>query len=71
VEYKDVRIDCAYRLDFLVDSAVVVEVKAVAGIDPVFEAQILTYMRLGGWSTGLLINFNVPVLRLGIRRFVL
>ena len=71
VEYKGVRVDCAYRLDFLVRSRVVVEVKSVAGIDPIHEAQLLTYMRLGEWRLGLLINFNGPVLKSGIRRLIL
>ena len=63
--------DCSYRLDLLVDSVVVVEIKAVAAIEPVHKAQLLTYMRLGGWRIGLLMNFNVPALRHGIRRVVL
>ena len=70
-EYKGVRLDCSYRLDLVVDSAVVVEIKAVAAIEPVHEAQLLTYLKLGGWSCGLLINFNVVALRHGIRRLVL
>ena len=70
-EYKGVRLDCSYRVDLLVDSAVVVEIKAVAAIEPVHKAQLLTYMRLGGWRRGLLMNFNVPALRHGIRRVVL
>jgi GxxExxY protein len=71
VEYKGVRLDCACRLDFLVRSRVVIEVKSVAAIDPILEAQVLSYMRLGAWTLGLLINFNVPVLKTGIRRFIL
>ena len=71
VEYKGVKLDCAYRVDFLVRSQVVVELKAAAALDPIHEAQLLTYMRLGKWKLGLLINFNVPVLKLGIKRFVL
>ena len=70
-EYKGVRLACSYRLDLLVDSAVVVEIKAVAAIEPVHKAQLLTYMRLGGWRIGLLLNFNVPALRSGIRRAIL
>ena len=62
--------DCSYRIDLLVDSAVVVVIKSVAVIEPIHEAQLLTYMKLGGWPLGLLINFNVPVLRTGIRRKV-
>ena len=71
VECKGLKLDCAYRLDFLVRSQVVVEIKAATAIDPIHEAQLLTYMRLGQWKLGLLINFNVPVLKLGIRRFIL
>jgi len=71
VDYKGVRLDCAYRLDFVIRSKVVVEIKSVAAIDPIHEAQLLTYMRLGEWRLGLLINFNVPVLKSGIRRFIL
>ncbi len=70
-EYKGARLDCSYRLDLLVDSQVVVEIKAVEALEPVHEAQLLTYMRLGGWKCGLLINFNVPVRRSGVRRKVL
>jgi len=71
VEYKGVRLECGYRLDFLIAQSVVVEVKAVEGLVPVHEAQLLTYLRLGGWRVGLLINFNVALLRDGIRRKVL
>ena len=63
--------DCGYRLDVLVADAVVVEVKAVERVLPIHEAQLLTYLRLGGWKVGLLINFNVPVLKREIRRCVL
>lgn len=71
LEYKGLRLECGYRLDLLVGGCVVVEVKAVETLAPIHEAQLLTYMRLGGWHTGLLINFNVPVLKQGIRRMVL
>lgn len=71
VDYKGLNLNCAYRLDLLVDSSVVVEIKAVTAIEPIHEAQILTYMRLGGWGLGLLINFNVPVLKNGIKRMIL
>jgi GxxExxY protein len=71
VEYKGVRIDCSYRLDFLVDSKVVVELKAVDNIQPVHEAQLLTYLKLTGCHVGLIINFNVPVLKDGVKRMVL
>jgi GxxExxY protein len=71
VRYKGVKLDCGYRLDIVVADAVVVEVKAVESITPLHEAQLLTYLRLGGWKVGLLINFNVPLLRDGIVRRVL
>ncbi len=71
VEYKGVKVDCAYRLDLLVASSVVVKVKAVVALEPIHMAQLLTYMKLGRWGLGLLINFNVPLLRTGIRRVIL
>jgi GxxExxY protein len=71
VAYKGLRLDCGYRIDLLVADAVVVELKAVRELLPIHEAQLLTYLKLGGWKAGLLINFNVPVLRQGIRRRVL
>jgi GxxExxY protein len=71
VKYKGVRVACAYQLGLLVAKSVVVEVKSVDAIAPVHEAQLLTYLRLGGWKVGLLMNFNVPVLKQGIRRRVL
>jgi GxxExxY protein len=70
VEYKGLLLDCGYRLDLLVSNAVMVKVKFREELLPVHEAQLLTYLRLGGWKVGLLINFNVPVLHRGIRRFV-
>ena len=71
LEYKGLRVNCGYRVDFVVANSVVIETKAVEAIAPVHEAQLLTYMRLGGWKVGLLINFNVVVLKNGIRRKVL
>jgi GxxExxY protein len=71
LEYKGMRLECGYRVDLLVAGLVVVEVKAIEAIAPVHEAQLLTYLRLGGWHVGLLINFNVIVLKNGIRRRVL
>ena len=71
LEYKGVRLNCGYRVDFLVDNAVVVETKSIEAIAPVHEAQLLTYMGLGNWKVGLLINFNVLVLKTGISRKVL
>lgn len=71
VDYKGVKLDCGYRLDLLVADSVVVELKCVEHILPIHEAQLLTYLRLTGKRAGLLINFNVPVLRDGLRRMVL
>ncbi len=71
VNYKGERVECGYRLDFLVEGKVVVELKSVDGIHPVHEAQLLTYLRLTGCRVGLLINFNVPVLKDGLKRRVL
>jgi len=71
VEYKGARLDCGYRVDLLVDRALIVEIKAVERILPVHAAQLLTYLRLSGIAVGLLINFDVPVLKTGIRRLVL
>ncbi len=71
VEYKGIPLDCGYRLDLLVAESIVVEVKSVEKLLPIHDAQLLTYLRLGSWKVGLLINFNVPVLNQGIRRRVL
>jgi GxxExxY protein len=71
VEYKGVRLSCSYRLDLLVDDAVVVEIKSVEALTSIHDAQLLTYLKLGGWKVGLLINFNVEVLKTGIHRRVL
>lgn len=71
VSYKGIQLDCGYRLDFLVDGRVVLELKAVRQMQPVYESQLLTYLRLTGCKVGLLINFNVPVLKDGIVRRVL
>jgi GxxExxY protein len=71
VIYKDLKLDCGYRADFIVEEKIVVELKAIERILPVHQAQLLTYLRLSGMRLGLLINFNVPVLKDGIRRLVL
>ncbi len=70
VGYKGLNLDSGYRVDILVKNLVVVEIKAVDAILPVHQAQVLTYLRLGGWVVGLLINFNVPLLKKGICRLV-
>ena|SRR5215203_467580 len=69
--YKGIQLGCSYRLDLLVADAVVVEVKTVETLTLIHEAQLLTYLKLGGWKVGLLINFNVEVLKMGIHRRVL
>jgi len=70
VVYREVKLDCGYRLDLLVEEAVIVEVKAVDRLAPIHQAQLLSYLRLSGCKVGLLINFNVKVLKDGIRRVV-
>jgi GxxExxY protein len=71
IVFKEVKFDCGYRLDLLVANSVIVEIKAVEVLLPVHEAQLLTYLKVGGWKVGLLINFNVPLLKDGIQRIVL
>ena len=71
VVYKDVRLDCGYRIDIVVRQQLLIEIKAVERVVPVHEAQILAYLRLSGYKVGLLLNFNSVVLRDGLRRFVL
>jgi GxxExxY protein len=71
VAYKGIRIDCGYRMDIVVPGRLVVELKAVAALLPIHQAQLLTYLRLSGIRCGLLLNFNVPVLTEGIKRMVL
>jgi GxxExxY protein len=68
VVYKSVRLDCGYRLDIVVEDNVVIELKAVERLMPIHEAQLITYPKLSGIPTGLLLNFNTPVLREGIPR---
>ena len=70
VTYKGVHLDCGYRLDILVEKIVIVELKTVERFEPIHEAQLLTYLKLSGLWLGLLMNFNVPVLKDGIRRIV-
>ncbi len=71
LEYKGIRLECGYRVDILVAGIVVVEIKAVEVLAPIHDAQLLTYLRLGGWRVGLLINFNVVVLKDGIHRRII
>ena len=70
INYKSLQLDCGYRLDFLVEKTVVLELKSVETLQKIHQAQLLTYLKIGGWPIGLLINFNVPVLRNGIKRMV-
>jgi GxxExxY protein len=68
--YEQVELDCGYRMDLLVEQSVVVEVKSIDALAPIHEAQVLSYLRLSGSKLALLINFNVTVLKDGIRRFI-
>ena len=71
VEYRGCRLDCGYRIDLVVGERVIVELKSIERFSPVHESQLLTYLRLSKIRVGLLINFNVPVLRKGVIRRVL
>jgi GxxExxY protein len=70
VRYKGLALDCAYRMDLVADRSLVIEIKSVDSLLPIHEAQLLTYLRLAGIKTGLLVNFNVPLLRQGLKRLV-
>ena len=70
VVYKNVQLDCGYRIDLLVEQAVLLELKSVEQLLPIHDAQLLTYLKLAKLKVGLLINFNVPVLRKGVVRKV-
>ena len=70
-EYKGIRLDCGYRVDLMVEDKLIVELKSVSEVLLIHEAQLLTYMRLAGVKTGLLINFNVRLLKDGLKRYVL
>ena len=71
VVYKGIRLDCGYRMDVVVEDRVILELKTVECLIPVHDAQTRTYLKLSGLHTGLILNFNTPVLRDGIRRMVL
>ena len=71
VEYKNIKLDCGYRIDFFVEDSLIIELKSVERILPIHQAQLLTYMKLSGTSVGLLINLNVKFLKDGIKRMVL
>ena len=68
--YRDVQLDCGYRIDLLVDDAVILEIKSVDSLAPIHQAQLLSYLKLSGCEVGLLINFNVKLLKQGIVRMV-
>ena len=70
IEYDGVKLDAGYRIDLLVEDAVIVELKAVSKMNPIFEAQLLSYLKLSKREVGLLINFHVPHLKDGIKRIV-
>lgn len=71
IEYKGLKLPRGYKPDIVVENRVVIECKTVTALAPVHDAQLLTYLRLGGWRVGLLINFNVVVLKNGIHRRIL
>jgi len=70
ITYKDKLLDCSYRLDIVVEGAIVLELKSCEKIEPIHKAQLLTYLKMSGFSLGLLLNFNVSVMRDGIVRVV-
>jgi GxxExxY protein len=70
ITYKGVKLDCGYRLDLVVADQILIELKSVEEVTPIHEAQLLTYLRLSGYRVGLLLNFNVAVMRDGITRRV-
>jgi len=70
VVYKDVELDCGFRLDLLVEDQVIVEIKAVEDLAPIHQAQLLSYLKLSGKEGRLLINFNVKILKNGIKRLI-
>jgi GxxExxY protein len=71
IEYKGIKLDCGYRIDLLIEERLIIELKGVEKIMPIHEAQLLTYMKLAKVKVGLLINFNTPKVKEGIKRFVL
>ena len=68
--YKGKHLDCGYRLDVVVEGSVILELKSCAGVEPIHKAQLLTYLKLSGLPLGLILNFNVPLMRDGIVRMV-
>ena len=70
IYYKGKKLDCGYRLDIVVEKAVIIELKSCEKVEPIHKAQLLTYLKLSGLNLGLIINFNVPLMRDGIVRIV-
>ena len=70
IEYKGIKLDCGYRLDIVVASKLILELKSCSNLEPIHKAQLLTYLKLTGIKIGLLINFNVPILKQGIKRII-
>jgi GxxExxY protein len=70
VFYKGANLDCGYRLDLVVEGKIILELKSVIRIEPIHHAQLLTYLRLSGLKLGILLNFNVPLMKDGIKRVV-
>ena len=70
VRYKGINLDCSYRLDIVVEDKIILELEACEKVEPIHKAQLLTYLKLSGLHLGLVLNFNVPVMRVGIVRIV-
>ena len=70
VKYRGIKVDCGYRIDLLVEGKIIIELKAVEKVGAIHEAQLLSYLKLSNCKVGLLINFNVKILKNGIRRLV-
>ena len=70
IQYKEVKLDCGYRIDILIDRTIILELKVTEKTEPIHKAQLLTYLKFAGLKIGLLINFNVPILKDGITRLV-
>jgi GxxExxY protein len=71
ITYRGVKLDCGYRIDLVVEDKIIVELKAVEQLQPIHKAQVLSYLKLSGCQLGLLINFNVKLLKKGIHRLVM
>ena len=71
VVFKDIKLECGYRIDILVENDTIIELKSIDQLTPIHEAQLLTYMKLSGIRIGLLINFNVTILKNGIKRYMM